>query len=60
MGALGFLFVIIWYKTIYGVKDHPHISISEIDYIERGGGLTNTDQAKVPGRSKPVRSLGVR
>jgi ACS family glucarate transporter-like MFS transporter len=49
MGALGFLFVIIWYKTIYGVKDHPHISISEIDYIERGGGLTNTDQAKVPG-----------
>lgn len=49
MGALGFLFVIIWFKTIYGVRDHPRISSSEIDYIERGGGLTNTDQAKAKG-----------
>lgn len=49
MGALGFLFVIIWFKTIYGVKDHPRISSAEIDYIESGGGLTNTDQARARG-----------
>jgi ACS family glucarate transporter-like MFS transporter len=49
MGALGFLFVIIWFKTIYGVKDHPRISSTEIDYIDSGGGLTNTDQARARG-----------
>jgi len=49
MGALGFLFVLIWFKTIYGVKDHPRISSAEIDYIEKGGGLTNTDRANALG-----------
>jgi len=46
MGALGFLFTPIWFKNIYEVKEHPRISISEIEYIEKGGGLTNTDQTK--------------
>jgi MFS transporter, ACS family, glucarate transporter len=49
MGSLGFVFVIIWFKTIYGVKDHPRISSAEIEYIESGGGLTNTDQAGASG-----------
>ena len=44
MGALGFVFTLLWFKTIYGVKDHPRISSAEIDYIERGGGLVNTDR----------------
>jgi len=46
MGALGLVFMLIWFKTIYGVKEHPWISPAEIDYIEKGGGLTATDAAK--------------
>jgi MFS transporter, ACS family, glucarate transporter len=45
MGALGCFFVILWFRTIYNVKDHPWISREEIEYIEKGGGLTNTDRA---------------
>lgn len=43
MGALGALFTLIWFTNIYGVKDHPRISQAEIEAIERGGGLVNTD-----------------
>ena len=43
MGALGGLFTLVWFTNIYGVKDHPRISASEIETIERGGGLVNTD-----------------
>ena len=43
MGALGALLTIVWVTNIYGVKDHPRISAEEIDFIERGGGLVNTD-----------------
>jgi len=46
MGALGAVFVVIWFKTIYGVKEHPWISPAEIDYIEKGGGLASTDAAR--------------
>ncbi len=45
MGALGFVFTLLWFKNIYGVKEHPRISTAEIDYIEQGGGLINTDRA---------------
>lgn len=44
MGTLGFVLTIIWFKNVYGVKQHPSISNAEIDYIESGGGLVNTDQ----------------
>ena len=44
MGALGFVLTLIWFKNIYGVREHPSISNSEIEYIETGGGLVNTDQ----------------
>lgn len=43
MGALGCVFTVLWFTNIYGVKEHPHISPSEIDFIEQGGGLVNTD-----------------
>ncbi len=43
MGALGAALTVLWYKNIYGVKDHPKISAAEIETIERGGGLVNTD-----------------
>ncbi|HZP03710.1 MAG TPA: MFS transporter [Terracidiphilus sp.] len=43
MGALGALLTIVWFTNIYGPKDHPRIAPSEIELIERGGGLVNTD-----------------
>ncbi len=55
MGALGFVLALIWFKNIYGVKQHPRISTAEIDYIERGGGLVNTDQdAKANVKGNPL------
>src|SRR6202044_1175539 len=45
LGALGGALTIVVFSTIYGVKDHPRISQAEIDVIERGGGLVNTDSA---------------
>jgi ACS family glucarate transporter-like MFS transporter len=44
MGALGFALTVVWFTNIYAVKDHPRVSIAEIETIERGGGLVNTDQ----------------
>ncbi len=44
MGALGAVFTFLWYTNIFGVKEHPRISPAEIELIERGGGLVNTDQ----------------
>jgi MFS transporter, ACS family, glucarate transporter len=45
MGVLGAALTILWCTTIYGVKEHPRISQAEIETIERGGGLVNTDSA---------------
>ncbi len=44
MGALGIVLTIVWFRNIYGVKQHPSISSAEVDYIAGGGGLVNTDQ----------------
>jgi ACS family glucarate transporter-like MFS transporter len=44
MGALGAVMTIVWFTNIYGVTNHPRISQSEIDFIERGGGLVHTDR----------------
>lgn len=43
IGALGAVLTIVWFTSIYGPKDHPRISPSEIELIESGGGLVNTD-----------------
>ena len=45
MGALGCVLTVVWYTNIYGVKEHPRISPAEVETIERGGGLVNTDSA---------------
>ncbi len=45
MGALGLVLAVVWFTNIYGVKEHPRIAPAEIDAIERGGGLVNTDSA---------------
>lgn len=44
MGILGFTLTLVWFTNIYGVLQHPRISRAEIETIERGGGLVNTDQ----------------
>jgi ACS family glucarate transporter-like MFS transporter len=43
LGGLGAVLTVVWFTNIYGVKDHPRISPAEIETIERGGGLVNTD-----------------
>lgn len=45
MGALGLALAVVWFTNIYGVKEHPRIAPEEIEAIERGGGLVNTDSA---------------
>ena len=53
MGLFGFLLAYAWWKTIYGVKEHPLISSEEIEAIEKGGGLVNLDRSA---RGKPTAS----
>ncbi|HEY1767166.1 MAG TPA: MFS transporter [Terracidiphilus sp.] len=43
LGALGVVLTVVWFTNIYGPKDHPRISPSEVEFIERGGGLVHTD-----------------
>jgi MFS transporter, ACS family, glucarate transporter len=43
LGGLGAVLTLVWFTNIFGVKEHPRISPSEIALIERGGGLVNTD-----------------
>jgi ACS family glucarate transporter-like MFS transporter len=45
MGFFGVVLTFVWSKTVYSVTDHPLISPSEIECIERGGGLVNLDRA---------------
>ena len=51
MGLLGIGFAVIWYTNIFGVHEHPRISKSEAEMIERGGGLVNTDSNKLSGKN---------
>jgi len=44
-GAVGLILGGIWFRVIYGVQSHPRISQTEIDLIERGGGLASLDAA---------------
>jgi ACS family glucarate transporter-like MFS transporter len=43
MGGLGILMSFVWLKTIYGPKEHPSISASELQYIQEGGALVDLD-----------------
>src|SRR4051795_13394140 len=46
MGVVGILISFVWLKVIYSPKDHPRLSPSELDYIEKGGALVDMDQPK--------------
>ncbi len=56
MGALGVALACIWLKVVYGPKDHPRVSASELEYIEEGGGLVDLD-AKTEAKPRQVRTL---
>ncbi len=61
MGFFGLVLAYVWTRTVYNVKDHPLVSQSEIERIERGGGLVNVDRVaggKV--RNNPLTWTGVR
>jgi ACS family glucarate transporter-like MFS transporter len=51
MGAVGCLLTVVWYTNIFSVKEHPRISPAEIEFIEHGGGLVNTDAAASTGKN---------
>jgi len=60
MGFFGLLLAFVWSKAVYNAKDHPLISRSEIECIERGGGLVNIDRvAGAKSRSNPLTWTGV-
>ncbi|MGH9606885.1 MAG: MFS transporter [Terracidiphilus sp.] len=55
MGVLGAVLTLVWFINVFSVKQHPRISPSEIDFIERGGGLVNTDDnVKSKARVNPL------
>ncbi len=56
MGAFGLVLALAWWKTVYNVKDHPLVSPSEIDHIERGGGLVDLNRST---SRKPLTWSGV-
>lgn len=61
MGVFGCLLAFAWWKLVYNVTEHPMISQTEIETIERGGGLVNVDRvAGVRSRSNPMTWAGVR
>jgi ACS family glucarate transporter-like MFS transporter len=39
IGGAGLLLTFLWFRLIYDVRTHPRINQTEVDYIERGGGL---------------------
>lgn len=51
MGGLGILLVPAWLKVIYSPNEHPRLSKSELQYIERGGGLVDMDQGNAAHKS---------
>ncbi len=53
MGVLGILFSVAWMKLIYNPKEHPMISVAELEHIEQNGGLVDMDKPKQAGKSGP-------
>jgi ACS family glucarate transporter-like MFS transporter len=50
-GFIGMALAVAWFRIVGEVKTHPRISQSEIETIERGGGLANLDANRAPGRT---------
>ncbi len=54
MGGIGIVVALVWLKTVYGPKDHPRISPSELAYLEQGGALVDLDKGKASDKPKEV------
>ncbi len=50
-GLISLVLAVVWFRVIYGVRTHPHITAAEMDYIERGGGLASLDSDARPRRN---------
>ncbi|MFP5206015.1 MAG: MFS transporter [Acidobacteriota bacterium] len=53
MGGLGGLLALLWYTQIFGPSQHPRTSKTEVELIERGGGLVHMD-AQAAGRKNTL------
>jgi ACS family glucarate transporter-like MFS transporter len=60
MGAVGILLTPLWFKFMHSPKDHPHVSETELRYIEQGGGLVNMDLGAKTGARFSVKGSHVR
>ena len=47
MGSLGVFLTLLWVKTIHRPREHPLVNKTELEYIERGGGLIDMDRPAV-------------
>lgn len=43
MGGLGILLTPVWFQMVHSPREHPYVSPTELEHIERGGGLVNMD-----------------
>jgi ACS family glucarate transporter-like MFS transporter len=57
MGLVGILFAFLWLRVIRDPKHHPRVSPSELEYIERGGGLASIGDKKTVIQWSHVRAL---
>jgi ACS family glucarate transporter-like MFS transporter len=55
MGGAGIVFGLLWHRLIYNPREHPRANAAEIEYIQRGGGLVDLDQAGPAAAKKPAR-----
>lgn len=60
MGAIGILLTPLWFKFMHAPKNHPRVSDSELQFIERGGGLVNMDMGAKSGARFNVKWAHVR
>jgi ACS family glucarate transporter-like MFS transporter len=60
MGALGIFLAPLWFKFMHAPKNHPRVSESELQHIERGGGLVNMDMGAKTGARFNVKWSHVR
>jgi ACS family glucarate transporter-like MFS transporter len=57
MGALGIGMAFIWLKTMYGPKQHPSVSASELAYLQEGGALVDIDGVQRSAKASEVNTM---
>jgi len=60
MGGLGLALTPVWFKMVYSPKEHPSVTQTELEHIERGGGLVNMDMGAKAGARFNVKWSHVR